>query len=585
MGSSTDHIDELNLAYRLAAVRTMYGNLVSSALPPLAFSFLFLSIAFTDSPNLKEPIFRWQAIFIFSLICNGITILYWQKKTKAAESITLIYWERLYNLVAFMMGLSTGYFFWILDINSQEVAYVYIALFLCAAVGATLYTGLQNSSYLLYAGTVGLVLGLNFWSSDYFVEYLFGMAACVTTCLGFTIKSRAVLKESVILQFENKQLLEELKREKEVAEQASNAKTRFLAAASHDLRQPLQSLSLLLAALFYHLDTQKQIDILNKAKQSLDSLNGLLDSLLDISKLDVGLIQARNTRFDLGELIRLEVDKHRKAIESKGISISIDANPDLLITSDPVLVTRILSNLISNAARYTKQGFISVSARRVDDRAIIQVADSGIGIPEHEIDEIFKEFYQVDNPERDRNKGLGLGLSIVKRLCTIIGALIEVESQEGKGSRFTLTLQNISNAERIDNDPIQAHCPAPIEGLNVLVVDDEIAIRESMSLLLESWGCLPSVHASMDSALEYLSKSGAIPDAMVVDYRLEKNQTGYECIKAIEHHLKRQLPSLIVTGDTSPDRVRELEETGTPFIHKPIKIEELEGFLSRVKKP
>lgn len=577
--------ENINLenAYRRAIINSMYGGVLSSPLPAMALYFGLVYVGFHDSPYLKEPITKWACIYLVGLSVSAMTTWRWASHQKTSDGQNVSYWERVHDLLSLMQGICFGYFYSILSIENEGIAFVYIALLTAVTIAAALTAGLRTISNVCFLSPIIFFLTTNFWGTNYFDEFLLALAAITVLSYGFTLKSRGVLLESVKLKFENEALLQKLKLEKEAAELANHTKTKFLAAASHDLRQPLQSLSLLIAALFAHIDKDKQKEILNKARQSLDSLSELLDSLLDISKLDAELVQPHYLEFNLKDLLEQELDKQAPSIKAKGLEIALNYKGPETFSSDPILLSRILSNLVSNAGRYTLDGRIDINLCASERSAKIEVKDTGIGIQHDQLDLIFNEFYQIENPERDRAKGLGLGLSIVKRLCDLLEAQISVESTPGKGSSFHLALPNSTATKPLALDKKSPQKPIDISSLNVLVIDDEIMVRESMGLLLESWDCEYSTHSDLEIALDYLQDDKRVPDALVVDYRLKDHHTGVECISAINQRLGVKVPALIITGDTAPARVKTLQKSGIPFIHKPIEARSLREFLESVK--
>lgn len=556
---------------------------MTSVIPILISVFIYLSYSFYNSQYLTGDIRIWWSLIIFALIVDIILI---NKYHKAIHKKLFDYrkWGRYFNYATMNMAVCVSYFFLLFDIKTIELAYALLFVMYMIVLGSSLVIGLHLKLFLYFNTTIFGIIGIQFWESPYFYEFLLFIPICLLTALGFNKKIAFIFNESINLRFENEELINSLREQKELAEQASFAKTKFLATASHDLRQPLQSITLLLAALSRYISDDKQTQILNKVKSSVSSLSELLDSLLDISKLDAGLIEARSIKFSLLELLNQETDKYRQIALNKGLVIQNEVCLDLELISDPQLVKRIISNLIDNALNYTSQGVIRLSAKDTNNGISISVTDTGIGISELEQQRIFNEFYQIDNHERDRRKGLGLGLAIVKRLSTLLCGKVSLKSTYGKGSCFTIELPNLETVNEHTNDQeIPSYTSSNLNNLCILIVDDEIDVRESMELLLESWGCHTISVACEEDAITKLS-SGACPkiSAMIVDHRLRDKKTGLECASKVMTYLNKEIPTLIITGDTEGQVIAKIEASGHQFMHKPINEQKLSAFLGSV---
>jgi two-component system, sensor histidine kinase len=382
--------------------------------------------------------------------------------------------------------------------------------------------------------------------------------------------------ESLQRRYENLDLISELREQKEAAEQAresaeiaNRAKSQFLAAASHDLRQPLHAMGLFVAALTERVRYPEVRAIVNNINASVEALESLFNALLDISKLDAGVLSPSRTSFPLQPLLdRLLTDYGAQARE-KGLRFRV-VKCKAMVYSDPTLLERILRNLVANAIRYTERGGIVVGCRRGRARLVIQVSDTGFGIPKDQQEKIFDEFYQLDNPERDRKKGLGLGLAIVKRLAQLLGYTVELTSVVGRGSSFSIKVPR-SRVAPAQPDSLSAgartHGEA-VTGKQILVIDDERAVREGMAVLLTQWGYQVLTAGSVDDVLQTANSSR--PDLIIADYRLREEMTGTQAIRRLQAEFKADIPAVLVTGDTAPDRVSESSASGFPLLHKPV---------------
>jgi len=378
------------------------------------------------------------------------------------------------------------------------------------------------------------------------------------------------LVQSLRLRFENLALVAELREQKAIAEQANLAKSRFLAAASHDLRQPLHALGLFVDALRSVQDEATRLRLLSQVDVSLDALGKLFNALLDISRLDAGVVEAQVEDFPLARVLEKLEGEFRALAEQKGLTFRL-LPCSVVVQSDPVLLERILRNLISNAIRYTETGRVSVGCRRRAGWVEVQVRDTGRGIPEAEIDHIFDEFQQLDNPERDRTKGLGLGLAIVQRLCNLLDYPLQVYSTPGKGSAFCIGLPQGRAEAVLERRSGVAQPSLRAAQRLVVVIDDETDILEGMREILQRWGFEVLTAESLQQAEQRLAARGRGPDVILADLRLRDHHTGIEAIEALQATHGAHVPGLILTGDTAPERLQIAGTAGYRVLHKPVK--------------
>ncbi len=366
---------------------------------------------------------------------------------------------------------------------------------------------------------------------------------------------------------------------KEAAEEANVAKTRFLAAASHDLRQPMQALSMFIAVLAGRPMDPGQQALVSRIQDSVTALEGLLNSLLDVSKLEAGLVVPHQSEFSVAPMMDRLAAEFEPLCAAAGLSLKV-VPCKAVVRSDPALLERILRNLLNNAVRYTKTGRVLFGCRRVGRSVAFQVWDTGIGIPQAEIRNIFREFHQVGNPERDRRQGLGLGLAIVERLSQLLDHPVAVRSQEGLGSLFSVQVPVATRAPAA-LAPCQLQLGLARKGAAILVIDDEPDVRESLELLLESWGHVVLAAASAEDALRRLPAWGRMPELIIADYRLQNGDTGGQAIARVEVHLRpvARLPAIILTGDTAPERLQQAQALGHGLLHKPVQPDALRKMI------
>jgi CheY-like chemotaxis protein/two-component sensor histidine kinase len=366
------------------------------------------------------------------------------------------------------------------------------------------------------------------------------------------------------------------------AEQANAAKTRFLAAASHDLRQPIHALGLLFATLADRVRDAKTAPVLKQIDGAVDAIDSMLNSLLDISKLDAGIVRPEIGPVDLAVLLDRLNNEHQPIAGVTGNRLRVRSS-DAVVQSDAPMLQRILTNLVSNALRYTVNGRVLVGARRRGGSIRIDICDNGPGIPSHALEDIFLEFHQLGNPERDRRKGLGLGLAIVKRLADLLGHRIDVRSTVGRGSRFSITLPLSAGPQHATT--LAAAAPAfgaDLHGRRVLVLDDDVSVLDAMRNLLEGWGCEVITTSTPEEAEAGLASDAGPPDMLIVDYRLRRHASGIETIRRLHQVGGVRIPALVITGDTAPDRLREAQESGYPLLHKPVKPAQLRAMIRQL---
>jgi len=387
----------------------------------------------------------------------------------------------------------------------------------------------------------------------------------------FTIRRR-----EVSLRRDLQDLNERLKVALEQAQAANRAKTRFLASASHDLRQPLHALLLFTAALSVRRLDPKSQEIAARIDDATQALAHELDTLLDVSKLDAGIVRVNRETLDPVAVAARLVETMGPLAQRKGVSLALAMGPGLRVDTDRTLIERVLRNLLDNAIKYTEQGSVVLGGRRDGAWVALSVTDTGRGIPVAEQERIFEEFYQIDNPERDRQRGLGLGLAIVRRLVGLLGGELALESEPGRGSTFTLRLPAAPDARPVPDAPLAAH-RRTLGGLHVLVVDDEASVRLGTSLLLEGLGCRVSVARGTDEAVEVAARDA--PDIVLADLRLRGDDTGVRAVAALRR-VRPGLPALLISGDTAPDRLREAERAGLALLHKPVPADALAQGIS-----
>lgn len=362
---------------------------------------------------------------------------------------------------------------------------------------------------------------------------------------------------------------------------ANEAKSRFLAAASHDLRQPLHALNLFVAQLRNATSQGERDRIAGRIDLAAGNMNELFNALLDISKLDAGALNASISDFPVSTLLGHIEATFAAAAREKGLLLRIVPS-SAWIRSDAILLERVLLNLVSNAIRYTPKGRIVLGCRRVGDLLRIEVCDSGAGIPKDQQQNIFREFYQVGTPDQRQRDGLGLGLAIVERLCALLKHPVGVESTPGHGSRFGVTVPRVAKRANLEPTSAEAATTDPLRGKLIVVLDDAALVLEGTSGLLKSWGCRVVTAESDREALTKLS--GNRPDLIISDFHLHEGQTGIEVITTLRCAFPGPIPAFLISGDILPDRLREAMMNGLHLLHKPIPPMTLRAMISRLLK-
>lgn len=379
------------------------------------------------------------------------------------------------------------------------------------------------------------------------------------------------------------QLLEK----KEQAEQADRSKTRFLAAASHDLRQPMHALSMFVSALAQETSEAERQQLLRQMASATMAMGNLLDALLDISKLDAGGVQPKISSFPLQQVLDRLRETFTELAERKGLELIVRNSRDW-VTSDPILLERILGNLVSNAVRYTPGdrpgGKVLVACRHRGDRLVVQVRDNGVGIAPESQEAIFQEFVQLSNPERDRSKGLGLGLAIVKRLAGLLDHPLHLRSLPGRGSTFAVELPKAAPAAAPEPAPAEAGADTGTAGpaldqLRVLVIDDDSLVRESITRLLQLWGTEVEASAGGMDLPQALKARGWRPHVVLCDYRLADGVDGVMLVQALRETFGVRLPAAIITGDTELQGLRDLGDEDIVLLYKPVRPVQLRSLV------
>lgn len=430
---------------------------------------------------------------------------------------------------------------------------------------------------------------LNFTSEIYITGLAFGIWLISLVSTMFAYRFSDAFKTNRSLELSIYRLLAEVTQKRDEAVSANLAKTRFLASVSHDLRQPMHAVSL-------SLNTLQQL-ILRKAggiraqqliednlaglQHSVQYLNGMFEALLDISRLDAGALSVKIEYHEIETLLRNLEFEYSKLAAQEGLHFEVVLPKNfsnIEVKVDMHLLERLLRNLITNAVRYTPKGGIRVSVRNKGSAVDIRIVDTGFGIAPEMRAKIFDEFIQVRSPlSKDKNVGMGLGLSIAKRLTGILGTSIRLHSKQGLGSVFAFRLKAKKNSvvtSGLPESTLKTTSLDSIEGSLLVVIDDDPKICEVSKTMLELHGAEVIIADSGDAAIQSMIFSSRLPNLIVSDYRLV-GETGLECVQKIREEFNYDIPAIIVTGDTAPNELHLLKEAGMEILYKPVSAEAL----------
>lgn len=552
---------------------------------PLPVFIALVLVAFVAYGSVASVwIITWLLLVSISLFGRAAIIRKWLNDPSKSDKqrVQLIYAANLTNGLVSFLGLS--FFPFVSAVDAAFLTVIYGTLSIGVTVGNA---GLPKATYP-YVITLQALLSLlwivfphaesgNYWKSYLLSSLLFLM---IPTLLGVSKDIYRLFSSSVEMRQKFANINNQLSQALSESQAANAAKTRFLAAASHDLRQPVHTLSLLTAALISRNSSSTNNDeriteITQTMDSSLQSLAVQLDSLLDISKLDAGIITPHCEDIDVIAIAKRMEQEFLPLANEKHLSLSVNLPESATAFTDNTLLERLLRNLMANAIKYTETGHIDLSI--VCDKDIhIHLKDTGIGIAKDQQKLVFEEFYQVGNQHRDRSKGLGLGLSIVSRLCKLLDIKLDLQSNLGQGSEFTLHLRRSAVVNNKEFTKERAHS---LNALSVLVIDDEADIRLATRAYLEALDCKVFLAEGSEEALE-IAKSNPL-ELVIADLRLRDDDNGIAALKAIRN-IHSNIPAILVTGDTAPDRLREASRANAKLLHKPIYSDQLQVAIEEV---
>lgn len=565
-------------AIRAEAIRTLYAQMRNTSLASIVVTAYMIGVSWAFTSH--AVILGWAIVQCASIaVREGMIRAFHRRERPIAE---LERWASYYVLHQAGVGFIWGSTIFLFAHPEQPIT---VALTLCClysigagAVPAQSYT--PKSLYVLVGILYSLVAARLVAVGD-FGYVLLGIASALfgLTMVGFCRVQFRTLQEGFRIRFENRALVDALVVEKAEADEAraraelaSLAKSQFLAAASHDLRQPLYALSLFSTSLGELKLDREGRDVVGRIQDSISVMESLFDGLLDISRLEAGVVEASMEEISVDLLFDRLSQVFRPIAMERGLDLRFRSDGEW-VRSDGTLLEQVLSNLLSNALRHTQTGGVLVAARARGADVRFEIWDTGIGIAEPDLQRIFEEFVQVHNPQRDRRKGLGLGLSIARRAAALLGSTIRVSSREGRGSSFML-----AQPRSVERPP--AARPSPPEGrsgrhraqgpLPVLVVEDDQDVRAALADLLSRWKVRFDMSDGGEPALERVA-GGSRYGLVLADYRLGGTMNGLELIAALAARHPAPAPeAVLITGDFDSGLIARAHEMGITVLHKPL---------------
>ena len=509
---------------------------------------------------------------------------------RRASSIDPRRTHQTFMLLAIAAGgaVGTGAILFLPRLPILDQAFLGVILFAMPAAGVVVS---QSSRYIVAAYAFSMLIPasatwMSLHPSQATALAILTALYCVVIILAAADCDRLLLR-SVMIRNERDRLVRDLEqRNAEVrlamraAEQSAQARARVLAAASHDLRQPLHALSVYTAVLAANPAPEALREVATNIDQIVRSLGSLLHGLLDLSRLSAGHYTLERRILALDKVVTSVCTEFQRAAVAQGLELKVDAAP-VQTLGDPLAIARITRNLLDNALKYTEQGSVTVTlkldATRPERPVVLSIEDTGKGIPASEQEKIFEEFYQLDNPGRDRSKGVGLGLTIVQRLCELSGARVSVRSQPGQGTCFLVGFPAVTATPEANESNALAPNDVSLRGVRVCLVDDEMVILKSMGHLLNAWGMESFVTDSAAGAEKIFREHGK-PDLLITDLRLGKAEHGAELASRMRQQFG-PFPVLIITGETASAALREATERGFKVLQKPVVAETLRAAI------
>jgi len=466
----------------------------------------------------------------------------------------------LFDKMIFMVGALAWYATTVIVSLANPISALAFGVFLLGPIAL---------AWTLQESTMGLFVALFTVAIVFFVRQA-------------TDGAHAAMRAAIRSRLREEDLARRLERHSAELENAMLAKSRFLAAASHDLRQPVTSMSLLVSAMLASRNEQTMRQVASKLEAPMQALEDILSSLLEVSRLEAGVIKLQRRACSAVDIVAPLLEEYRPRAAAKRLRLNAKV-PDLALFTDPDMIRRILRNLLDNAVKFTDVGSVRLELAADGESLVIAVTDTGRGVPKEQHGQVFEDYFQGDNPQRDRRQGMGLGLAIVRRAVGMLGGDITLESIPEKGSRFEVRLPDAVDHFR-DAVSVSARSRQPDRQLpahNVLVVEDDQMVVDAIATLFRTLGINARYALDGEDAFTQTALGRFVPDLALVDFGLPGAMDGITVVQ----RLRSRLPNctfLLVTGDTSPEVLRRAADAGVPILHKPVNIQRLNEKLDEL---
>jgi two-component system, sensor histidine kinase len=573
--------DFIDRSVMRAEVKRLYDNAIPAAAGAVVVALVFWLMFYRHT---HDPLVLVWAALAHGCQATRLAVLIAFQRAKGTRRDPAV-WLFRYRAALFSMGATWG-LAPLMFLPEGDLAYTAVMLLVLLGVAVSGITAIATDRASVMLWIVPLMAPVPLALLWHYSPANLGLAAFallfIFVNLTYVLKQNHVLNTTLRAQFENAALVRRLNEQMELTAAASKDKSRFLAAASHDLRQPLHALSFFGSTLEKRMANSPDLPLIFNMMRSIEALDKSFNAILDVSKLDAQAVEPHPQLFPLRDLFRRLQMSFGGQAEEAGLQLRFKPGGKV-VKSDPQLLERALANLVQNGLRYCRSGGVVVLARNWKGGTNIEVWDTGIGIPEAELPKVFGEFYQVENPERDRNKGLGIGLAIVSRLTLLLDHTLTVQSRVGQGSLFRIWIKG-SDLEQMEEFTVGSDTvPTRIDDIRtILFIDDEEAIRTSVSDLLRQWGYIVLATATVDEARRAALNHDSVIDVVISDLRLRGGEDGIRAIEQIRQVCGYTVPAVLVTGDTSPDQVQRIHESGHIVLFKPVRPKDLYDVLKRI---
>lgn len=560
---------------KIEQAKALYAHFRFVLIGTAGVSTLTVAVLWNNFP--KQSLLLWLVLAFILIFARRIVSRQFLTRPINQDNYqkALAFFQGWAFITGFMWGLIPLFFF-----DADKPIYALFIIFVYSGYVATvasstalylpIFIAFSFTPTLMFSGRMFVEGGDIYTSVSGMLWFYYGITVMLAR------NTYKVFIQSKMINYKNIALLEQVNKQKEEIEVAINAKSQFLAAASHDLRQPLHAMGLFIDILKPTKLDPEQALIVDKIDQSKQDLNGLLHGLLDISRLDAGVVENMPINCSLMTLLaKLEVEFQLDA-DLKNLKLNFNLDHAPIIYIDAVLLERILRNVIDNSIKYTESGSVNIGYEVKGSMLELSLEDTGIGIDENDTEKVFSEFHQLNNPERNRLKGLGLGLAIVKRLCHLTGIKLDFESTPNIGTKFTFS---IPLGEATDLKHVQKTKVSKPTDCKVVLIDDERKVLDATRRLLLSWGCKVIATEDLDQAKQQIHEKGFKPDIILADFRLREGRNGLDAIDALREEFNEEIPAILITGDTAPERLQAASNANVVTMYKPVEPDALASKL------